>query len=636
MLDFLRKRKRSWIITFLLGIIIVVFVAFYGGTQFQDSGVLHIATVNGEIITQREFAQRYQRELNRYRELFKGSMTPEMLKNLNLEGMIIDDLVNKRLALQEARRLGITITDDELALAIAKTPEFQLGGRFNKERYLQLLNANKISPADFEDEQREQLALQRLYGVVLDAVRITDAELKNRYRFAQEKINLYFVRLPLSDFTPLVKLTDEEIKSFYERNQAMLKEPLKIQVEYLAYPFDKFTGSVKPTDQEIKDYYQANRDSKFRTPRQAKVKYISLRLAPDAVAKEKEAVKARAERIVADARAGKDFGLIIKEVSADPTSGSGGDAGWVVQGQLPPQLEKTVFSLAKDQVSGALEAPGGLQIVKVEEIKEEKTESLKEASAQITKILAAEKAKRNAAAAADKDREKALSGVDFAKLAADNASSVNVTRLFANGEVLPEIGQNQEFYKNAFALDAKGLSPVVEGNAAYYLLRLKQKKEAAVPPLAEIRPKIEQSVTDAKAQDLLAQKANALLEQLKKEKNIVRLTEQNRLKLDETGLFARGATKLPKIGDLPEASTQGIPVSAQNPIADRVYKQQDAAYLIAFKSSEPADMTRFEQERDTLKKQALAEAQQRVMKKFIDGLKAKADIKIQNAGFGEV
>ena len=81
--------------------------------------------------------------------------------------------------------------------------------------------------------------------------------------------------------------------------------------------------------------------------------------------------------------------------------------------------------------------------------------------------------------------------------------------------------------------------------------------------------------------------------------------------------------------------TRGIPVSAQSPIADKVYKQKDAAYIIAFKSSEPADITRFEQEKDTLKKQALSEAQQRVVKKFIDGLKAKADIRMQNLGVGE-
>ena len=633
MLDFLRKRKRSWIITFLLGLIIVVFVAFYGGSQFQDSTVVHIGTVNGEIITQREFAQRYQQEMNRYRELFKSSPTPEMLKSLNLEAILIEELINKKLALQEARRLGIIITDDELAAAIAKTPEFQINGSFNKDRYLQLLSANRISPAEFEDQQREQLTLQRLYAVVLDSVWITDAQLKDRYRFAQEKINLQFVRLPLSDFTAKVKITEEEIKTFYDRNQATLREPPKVQIEYLAYQFDKFIPAVKITDQEIADYYKANRDTKFRKPRQAKVKYISLRVAPDAAAKENAAT--RAARIVAEARGGKDFDQIIKEVSADPASASGGDAGWVVQGQLPPQLDKAVFSLAKGRVSDAIDAPGGLQIVKVEDFKEEKTETLKEASAEITKTLTAERAKRAAAEAADRDREKALSGVDFSKLAAESGSSVNVTRLFANGEVLPEIGQNEDFYKNAFALDAKGVSPVVESHATYYLMRLKQRKEAAVPPIEEVRSKIEQNITASKAQESLAQKANALLEQLRKEKNIARLAEQNSLKLEETGLFARGAGQLPKIGELPDLTRRGIPVSAQSPIADKVYRQNDAAFVIAFKSSEPADMARFEQEKDALKKQALAEAQQRVMKNFINGLKSKADVKVSNLGVGE-
>jgi peptidyl-prolyl cis-trans isomerase D len=470
--------------------------------------------------------------------------------------------------------------------------------------------------------------------VLLDSVRVTDAELQERYRFAQERINLNFIRLPLADFTASAKPTDEEIKDYYQRNQALLKEPVKVQVEYLSYPFDKFTAGIKITDQEIEEYYKANRDTKFRRPREAKLKYISLRLAPEASADEKAAVKARAEQIVAEARSGKDFNQLIKEVSQDPAKASGGDAGWVVQGQLPQQLDSTVFKLAKNQVSDAVEAPGGLQILKLEDIKEEKTESLKEASAEISRTLTVERAKREAAAAADRDREKTLSGVEFSKLAGDSSGVVNVTRLFASGEVLPEIGENPEFYKNAFALDAKAVSPVIDGNNAYYLLRLKQKKEAGVPPLEEVRQKVEKNLIDNKAQDLLTQKANSLLEQLGKEKNIARVAQQNNLKLEETGFFTRDTPQLPKIGDLPELA-RGIPVSAQKPIADKVYKQKDAAYLIAFKGSEPADMARFEQEKDTLAKQARSEAQQRVLKKFIEGLKEKADIKVEGFGLGQ-
>jgi hypothetical protein len=95
MLDVLRKRKRSWIIIFLLGLIIVVFIAFYGGNQLGDQGSRDIAEVNGEVITQQEFALQYQRALERYREIFKGSLTPELEKSLNLRGTLVEELIEK-------------------------------------------------------------------------------------------------------------------------------------------------------------------------------------------------------------------------------------------------------------------------------------------------------------------------------------------------------------------------------------------------------------------------------------------------------------------------------------------------------------------------------------------------------------
>jgi peptidyl-prolyl cis-trans isomerase D len=200
MLDVLRKRKRSWIIIFLLGLIIVVFIAFYGGNKFNDPSSLDIAQVNGEVITQREFALHYQRELERYREMFKGSLTPELEKNLNLRGSLLEQLIEKRLVLQEARHLGLAATDEDLMTAIAQVPDFQVNGRFNKDRYLQLLRASRINPGQFEDEQREQLTIQRLYSMLVHAVHVTEAEVRDRYRFEQGKINLYFIRLPTASY----------------------------------------------------------------------------------------------------------------------------------------------------------------------------------------------------------------------------------------------------------------------------------------------------------------------------------------------------------------------------------------------------------------------------------------------------
>jgi peptidyl-prolyl cis-trans isomerase D len=636
MLDFLRKKKRSWIITILLGLIIVVFIAFYGGSQ-QPTGVTsHVAEVNGESISQREFIVHYQRTVERYREMFKGSFTPELLKNLNIKQSLLEEMIEARLVLQEARRLGLSATDEELMNAIAQVPEFHVNGRFNKERYIQLLRANRLTPAQFEEDQRKQLTIQRLLGVLADAAHVTEAEVRERYRFEQEKINLQFIRFSVSDNLSEVKITDEDVQKFYDRNKESLKEPLKVQVEYIPYSFEQFSGPVQLTDKEVEDYYSANRATKFTTPKQAKVRYIMVRLDAGADAKQKEAAQALANRIVAEGRGGKNFADLAKKESQDPSAEKGGEIGWLNQGQLPEALDKQIFALAKGEISEPIETPVGFHIVKVEDIKEEKTLSLAEAKPVITRELKLEKGKYEAAKIADRDREKAASGNDLAKIAQETGSSLKTTRLFSEGEVLPEIGPTQDFYKTALALKAKEVSSVIEGPNAYYVLKAKERTEAIVPPLDAVRGKIEKGLKESKAYEMSVQQANDSLDQVKKERNLAKLARDKKLKLEETGWFARNTQELPKVGELQNLTAGSLALSARKPIPDRIFTQADAAFVFAFKEAQPADMAQFEKDKSQLMQQALAEARQRILLKFKDELKAKAKIEINSGPLEEI
>ncbi|HXG50379.1 MAG TPA: SurA N-terminal domain-containing protein [candidate division Zixibacteria bacterium] len=636
MLDLLRKRKRSWIITFFLGIIILVFALFYGGTKLRDPSSPDVAEVNGEPITRREFALSLQRAMERYREIFKVTLTPELVKAMNLKGAVLEELIERRLLLQEARRLGLAVTDDELANFLARIPEFHdVNRRFNKERYLQVLRANRLTPAQFEEEQRENLTVQRLYAIVLDSVRLSEAEARERYRFEREMLNLRFVRVSAGDFIASAKVTEEEIKKFYERNQESLKDPLRVQVEYLAYPFERFTAAATISEKEIEEFYQAHRDDRFHSPKQAKVRYILVRPAgPDAG--QKEEARRRASRIVAEARAGKDFAQLARRQSDDPTAARGGDLGWLAQGQLPPELDKPIFALAKGEIGGPVESPAGFSVFKVEEIKPEKTQTLQEAMPEIRRALLIDKSRREAGNAADRDRARALSGADFARLAKESGATLSTTRHFAAGEILPEIGPAPDFYKNALSLGPKEISPVIEGPNAFYILRVKDRKEPSLPPLETVRSKIEKGLTESKARELMLQQANTLLDQLKKSQDLEKVAAEHGLKVEETGWFPRGATQIPKIGDLQELRGGSLGISAQKPVAERVFVQKDAAFLLALKDRRDADMAEFEKEKETFMKQVLAESRQRLLEKLKDGLKAKAKIELRIGSLEEL
>jgi len=433
-----------------------------------------------------------------------------------------------------------------------------------------------------------------------------------------------------------VTLSDDEIKQFYDRNKESLKEPLKVQVEYLSYPFEQFASRDRISDSEIEEYYRSHRDTKFHTPKQARVRDIMIRVPPGADDKQKQTVQSRAERLAAEARSGKDFAQLAKRESEDPTGAQGGDLGWITQGQMPANLDAAIFSLAKGETSRPVETPSGWHIIKVEETKEQKTKSMEEAKEEITRLLRAEKAKQEAAKTAHRDREKALSGTAFTNLAQESGAPLDITRHFTSGEVLPEIGQAPEFYKAAFSLGAKDVSPVIEGPKAYYILKLKERKEPVLPPLEAVRPAIEKRLRESRAHEMAAQKANGLLQQLKQEKDIHKVARQNGLTVAETGWFVRSAAEIPKVGDAQELGAGVTSVSAHQPIPERVFTQNGSVFVFAFKDGQPADLERFEREKDTLMKQALAESQQRVLQKFRDGLKSKAKIQVHAGALEEI
>src|SRR4051812_17356735 len=630
MLDVLRKRKRSWVVTFLLAAIVVVFIAFYGGRNMGDAGAQKVAEVNGEAISQRDFAVQYERMIAVYRNMMKGELSPEALKKLKLKNTVMQDMIQRRLLLQETRRLGLVVTDDELMSAIGRAPEFQIDGRFSKNRYLQMLSANRLSAAQFEDQQREQLLTRKLLDAVQDSARVSDAEARERYAFAQEKVAFSFIRLGAGDFLSQVGATDEEIKTYYERNKAALTEPLKVRVSYVLYPFDHFGGKAEVSAKEIEDYYNVNREARFHQQKALKLSHILVR-PPGADAAQKAAARAKADAALAEARSGKNFAELAKQYSEDPGAAKGGDIGWINRGQLPPTLDEAVFAMKKGDVSGVLESPLGYDIFKVDDVKEEKSTDIKEATPEIVKTLKAQKGKTEAARAADQDREKAVTGTDLSLLAKERGLAAKQTPLFGAADTFPEIAPLEDFKRAAFSLGNKEVAAPLEAPNGYYLLQSVERKEPVLPPLPSIRADVERKVKEAKALELARQKANSVLEQLKKEKNVDAVAKANGLQAGETGWFFRGDAEMPKVGALQDVKPAGIAISPAKPVADKPYARGDNIYLFVFKASQGADMERFQKEKDRLVEEQLEEKRQQMLKKFVDSLKARSNVKVEQA-----
>ena len=328
MLGYLRKRKRSWVVVFFIAVISLVFTLYFGTGSFQGGPVSDtIAEVNGEPITAREFEVQYLRVAEAYRNLFRETVAPDLFRSLNLRSGVLDDLIQRRLLLQEARGLGLRASDEELMEAVASSPAFQIEGRFNKRLYLRVLRSRRLTPTQFERERREELVIQKVQSLIRDSVRVSENELRERYRRENEKVNLTFIRLAAKDFMEEIQIGEEDLQDYYNRNKELFREPVKVQVEYIAYPFSLFSSQVELAEKEIQDYYDLHSESRFHQAKAVRLRHIFFRLPSFEDAKKKKEVRGKAEEVLRLVQAGEDFAQLATEHSEDRSASEGGKSG---------------------------------------------------------------------------------------------------------------------------------------------------------------------------------------------------------------------------------------------------------------------------------------------------------------------
>ncbi len=175
MLYLMRKYARSWLIKLLLGAIVVVFV-LWGVGSYKSQKNTRVASVNGETITLEEYKETYGRIIEQLRQQFGSRLDDDLIKFFRVKQQTLDQLIDKRLLLNEARRLNFQVSDIELAQAIRNIGAFQSGGVFDSRRYRDVLSRNRLTPETFEVSHREVMLIDNFKAYIEGNVKVSDPE----------------------------------------------------------------------------------------------------------------------------------------------------------------------------------------------------------------------------------------------------------------------------------------------------------------------------------------------------------------------------------------------------------------------------------------------------------------------------
>ena len=625
MLGTMRKHATSWLIKVACFAIVIVFI-FWGGYSYTEKKASRVAVVNGSYIGLREYQSTYSNLVEQMRRQFGRQFSSELVETLNLKGQALDRLINRRLILAEAGMLEFDVSREELQNAIVSYPAFQTNGQFDSLRYQQILRSNKLTPQDFEANQREDLLINKVEQFITRGTKVLESEMLSFFHHTRDRVNLAYVQIDPQDFKNQVKVDEEAVRDYFDKHRENYRLADKRNILYVRFVPQDYLAEVEVTDQEIEEFYQLHQDD-YREPKKVHARHILFRISENAKTAEIQEILDRAKKVLDLARKGDNFAELARKYSDDSTASKGGDLGYFKSGDMVKPFADSAFSLKKGEISDLVRTRFGVHIIKVEDIKEESVKPLAAVKETVRQSLKEERSREIALQRADSfiDLSRALD--DLQKAAAEAGLEVKESGLFAAEEPIAQLGRHPEINDIIFALRPKEISPAFSIGDDQLVAQLVEIQDSRLEEFAEAQEKVQEDWITEQSELLARKQAQEWLETARQEGNLAEVARRNKLKINKTGLFTT-ISPAPPFGNQRDMVITAFSLTPEQPVPSEVYEVDGKFIILQLEDSQPASENGFQKEKDSLAKQLLQAKKEQTFSRWINGRRQQADIKM--------
>ena len=625
MLGTMRKHATSWLIKVACFAIVIVFI-FWGGYSYTEKKANRVAVVNGSYIGLREYQSMYSNLVEQMRRQFGRQFSSELVETLNLKGQALDRLINRRLILAEAGMLKFDVSREELQNAIVSYPAFQTNDQFDPLRYQQILRSNRLTPQDFEANQREDLLINKVEQFITRGAKVLESEMLSFFHHTRDRVNLAYVQIDPQDFKNQVSVDEEAVRDYFDKHRENYRLADKRNILYVRFVPRDYLAEVEVTDQEIEEFYQLHQDN-YREPKKVHARHILFRISEKAKTAEIQEILDRAKKVLNLARKGDNFAELARKYSEDSTAAKGGDLGYFKSGDMVKPFADSAFSLKKGEISDLVRTRFGIHIIKVEDITEESVQPLAQVKETVRQSLKEERGREIALQRADSfiDLSRALD--DLQKAAAEAGLEVKESGLFAAEEPIPQLGRHPEINEIIFALRPKEISPAFSIGDDQLVAQLVEIQDSRLEEFAEAQERVQEDWITEQSEVLARKQAQEWLETARQEGNLAEVARRNKLKINKTGLFTT-ISPAPPFGNQRDMVITAFSLTPEQPVPSEVYEVDGKFIILQLEDSQPASENGFQKEKDSLAKQLLQAKKEQTFGRWINGRRQQADIKM--------
>ncbi len=455
----------------------------------KSSSNVTVATVGGVGIPYLEYQRNLNAETEKLRQMLGTKYSPELLKSINLGADVLQRMVDNRLLVLESKRMGIRISDEEIAKKIRSSKEFaDRNGNFSKEVFAAILKRTSMTENGYIEKLRDEMAVRLLISTVTSSVSVPPNAATTLISGREEQRSAEIYTIPSSLIKTIPAPTEQQLKDYYHSHIGEFTAPEYRKLSYVVITADDAKKYIKDskdkntTNANIENIYR-DRIEEFKKPERRKIDQLLF-------GNEEAAVKAyqsiKSGKQLADV--GKDSNIL------NPKSIS---LGIVEKTSLMQEAADKVFALPKGVPSEPIKSAFGWHVFEVTEIVPAATLSLEEVRPRIEKELE-QQANDNAMTSLSNNVEDSIAGGStLSETAKDfgfnliTLPAVDKSGKLDDGTVEKTLPDEAKFLETAFKTDEKTESAMINGKGGKnYILRVESITPEHVKPLEEVKEKV--------------------------------------------------------------------------------------------------------------------------------------------------
>lgn len=382
MLQKLRDKSTSWIAKVILLLLAIPFL-FFGMEQYMtqriDSWVAKVEAPptwwsgapgfwpvsmlwEEAFVEADEFRERFDQARQQQREAQGEAFDAAAFEHVDNKRQVLEGLVDERILRLSARRSGVVVGDDQVRAVIRGIPAFQVGGRFDPERY-QLALASQAparTPRQFEQLVRESLEQSLIAESVATSAFVTGSQVDRLMALLGERRDVAWVVVPATPpaaDAPQAQVDDAAIQSWYASHPQDFRAPETVAIEYIVLDAAALPAPATADEATLRERFARER---------ASLAGAGQRLASHILVQDEE----QARQLAQQARApGADFAALARAHSQDTGSAdAGGDLGWIAPGTMGDAFDEALFAMEAGQVSDPVRSEFGWHVIQLREV----------------------------------------------------------------------------------------------------------------------------------------------------------------------------------------------------------------------------------------------------------------------------